>query len=129
MLLRISSVFSVHLLHAHNLLIGDVTTSDPFVYLHGEWSEDVINSKRRPSQSRSGKGQADGQQAALCCYHSKVIKRNLNPVWDERCLAAGVTCNDRIVLTIMDKDTFSKDDCLGQVMSHPYPRQFFFVVL
>ena len=111
-------VFSVHLKHANNLLIGDVTSSDPYVYIHGEVSEDTNIGSRRPSSVSKGRRPShQGTTPTLCCYRSKMIRRNLNPVWDETCLLAGLSCKDRMMLTIMDKDTFSNDDCLGQVRS------------
>ena len=114
-------VFSIHLQHANNLLIGDVTSSDPYVYIHGEVSDETDIGLRRPSSVSKGRRPSyQGTSPTVCCYRSKLIKRNLNPVWDEKCLLAGISCKDKLMLTIMDKDTFSNDDCLGQVRTCTY---------
>eukprot|EP01038_Epipyxis_sp_PR26KG_P006562 gene6562-9019_t len=62
----------------------------------------------------------------LSLYKSKVITKNLSPVWNEECLTVGVTGEDNIGITLMDKDTFNQDDFLGQTivqLSH-YPQLY-----
>mmetsp|Transcript_28553 Transcript_28553/g.40678 ORF Transcript_28553/g.40678 Transcript_28553/m.40678 type:complete len:671 (-) Transcript_28553:1733-3745(-) len=114
MLAATPHVLEVHLQHARGLMVGDLTTSDPYVLLHGEMTDHLLVPRNSlPSTSATGSSTVN---PTICLHHSKVIYKTLNPDWDEHILLPGITCKDRLVLTLMDKDTFTNDDNLGQVV-------------
>ena len=49
---------------------------------------------------------------------TKCVKKTVNPAWDEH-LVMGVQeeqiPNGHLEIVVMDKDSFGKDDCIGQV--------------
>lgn len=101
-------IFIVSLKSAHDINVGDVSTSDPYVLLHVE-SVPVVTSP--------GKGVPVGSTVSV--FRSKVIYSTLNPEWNEDLFAVNATGNDSLVLTLMDKDNFTSDDFLGQVERFP----------
>lgn len=99
-------IFIVNLKKAHDINVGDVTTSDPYILLHVEAA----------ASSNTGQGKASASGGStVSVFRSKVIYSTLNPEWNEDLFAVNVTGNDSLVLTMMDKDNFTSDDFLGQV--------------
>ncbi|KAG8100872.1 hypothetical protein GUJ93_ZPchr0013g37507 [Zizania palustris] len=76
---------NVRVLRGVNLVCRDATDSDPYVVLH------LDNQKLRTS----------------------VIKKTTNPVWNEDLTLAVRNPATPIKLEVFDKDTFSKDDRMG----------------
>ncbi|TVU40286.1 hypothetical protein EJB05_13743 [Eragrostis curvula] len=76
---------TVRVLRGINLVSRDATGSDPYVVLH-----------------------LDGQKVK-----TNVIKKTVNPVWDEDLTLAVRSAATPIKLEVFDKDTFSKDDKMG----------------
>src|SRR3989338_551637 len=77
----------VQVVEAQNLMIADLKSSDPYV--------EIITSKKTQK--------------------TKVIKKNLNPVWNEEFIFDLENPKlDSIQFVVKDHDRFSKDDPLGQ---------------
>ncbi|KAL6647662.1 hypothetical protein ACP70R_015099 [Stipagrostis hirtigluma subsp. patula] len=76
---------SVRVLRGVNLVSRDATGSDPYVVLH-----------------------VDGQKVK-----TGVMKKTVNPVWNEDLSLAIKNAETPIKLEVFDKDTFSKDDKMG----------------
>ena len=85
----------VTLKNAMDINIGDVTTSDPFVYV--------------------ATVQPGAAPKTLSLYKSEYISKTLSPVWNEQAIACYVTMQNLLVLTIADHDMMSAPDFLGQV--------------
>jgi hypothetical protein len=113
-------ILLVRLERAHDVLIADVNSSDPYVLVHVDNSLNASTISPQKGRLRSGSFRDNGR--TLSVYKSKIIYNTLNPVWNEDCMAVmnndpsvvSVLCN--LVLTVMDKDNFSSDDFLGQVI-------------
>jgi len=96
--------------NAKGLNAMDITgASDPYVYVHAERPK---FSKLAPVLTLKSTSSSD----TLSLYKSKVISSNLNPVWNEVCLAANLTGHDDIVITVIDHDKVGLHDFLGQVV-------------
>ena len=113
---NMNSVFTIQILNAQNLSNGNGKLPDPFVCIHGERKG---TSGRPPSRRRSSSlssKEKGGHADSLFCYESKSISMSLNPNWNEKAVVAGVSCNERIIFTVLDSGLFSKkDSSLGQV--------------
>merc|ERR1712100_856968 len=68
-----------------NLAVRDVVTSDPYV---------VVKMGKQKLKTR-------------------VIKKDINPVWNEDLTLSVADPNDLVMLTVYDHDTFTKDDKMG----------------
>ncbi|KAH9624296.1 hypothetical protein KSS87_009214 [Heliosperma pusillum] len=79
-------LIKVNVVRGTNLAIRDVITSDPYVIL------------------------SLGQQSVK----TRVIKNNLNPVWNEKLMLSIPECIPPLKLLVYDKDTFTPDDFMGQ---------------
>ncbi|KAL6957006.1 Protein C2-DOMAIN ABA-RELATED 4 [Sarracenia purpurea var. burkii] len=75
----------IHIRRGINLAIRDVRSSDPYVVV------------------RMGKQK----------LKTRVVKKNINPQWNEDLTLTVSDPNHRIKLSVFDKDTFSKDDKMG----------------
>ncbi|KAH0692194.1 hypothetical protein KY285_019291 [Solanum tuberosum] len=84
---KIGSVVSLKYYEGINLPLKDAFHSDPYV---------VVT--------------MGDQKVKTSCK-----KNNCNPVWDDELTLALKNPNVQIVLTVYDKDTFSKDDKIGEV--------------
>lgn len=126
-------ILVVTLQKAEDVMVADANSSDPYVLLHVDQPPLDRQSLARPSSmgrqsslqerdSAHSKGAAhpEGGQT-LSQFRSKVIFNTLNPVWNEECIAVinskgeGPMDLCRLAFTVMDKDNFTSDDCLGQV--------------
>ncbi|CAN6572748.1 unnamed protein product [Malus baccata var. baccata] len=76
----------IHVQRGLNLAVRDLTSSDPYVVV------------------KMGKQQK---------LKTRVVKRNVNPEWDERLTLSVTEPNLPITLSVYDKDTFSFDDKMG----------------
>ncbi|XP_074286492.1 putative ADP-ribosylation factor GTPase-activating protein AGD11 [Silene latifolia] len=79
-------LIKVNVVKGTNLAVRDVVTSDPYVIL------------------------SLGQQSVK----TRVIKNNLNPVWNEKLMLSIPDCIPPLKLLVYDKDTFTTDDFMGQ---------------
>ncbi|XP_043690964.1 probable ADP-ribosylation factor GTPase-activating protein AGD11 [Telopea speciosissima] len=79
-------LIKVNIIRGTNLAIRDVMTSDPYVIL------------------------TLGQQT----MKTRVIKNNLNPVWNERLMLSIPEPIPPLKLLVYDKDTFTPDDRMGE---------------
>ncbi|XP_010246871.1 PREDICTED: probable ADP-ribosylation factor GTPase-activating protein AGD11 [Nelumbo nucifera] len=79
-------LIKVNVVKGTNLAIRDVVSSDPYVIL------------------------SLGQQS----MKTRVIKNNLNPVWNERILLSIPEPVPPLKVQVFDKDTFSQDDHMGE---------------
>nr|CAN79725.1 hypothetical protein VITISV_014535 [Vitis vinifera] len=79
-------LIKVNVVKGTNLAVRDVMTSDPYVLL------------------------ALGQQSVK----TRVIKNNLNPVWNERLMLSIPEQIPPLRVFVYDKDTFSTDDFMGE---------------
>ncbi|XP_074304910.1 putative ADP-ribosylation factor GTPase-activating protein AGD11 isoform X2 [Silene latifolia] len=79
-------LIKVNVVRGTNLAIRDIITSDPYVIL------------------------SLGQQSVK----TRVIKNNLNPVWNEKLMLSIPECIPPLKLLVYDKDTFTPDDFMGQ---------------
>ncbi|KAM1114444.1 hypothetical protein ACFX13_047999 [Malus domestica] len=75
----------IHVQRGLNLAVRDLTSSDPYV---------VVKMGKQKLKTR-------------------VVKRNVNPEWDERLTLSVTEPNLPITLSVYDKDTFSFDDKMG----------------
>ncbi|XP_068336267.1 protein C2-DOMAIN ABA-RELATED 4-like [Pyrus communis] len=75
----------IHVQGGVNLAVRDLTSSDPYVVV-----------KMGKQKLKTG-----------------VVKRNVNPEWDERLTLSVTEPNLPITLSVYDKDTFSFDDKMG----------------
>ncbi|KAM1017729.1 hypothetical protein ACFX2I_047137 [Malus domestica] len=75
----------IHVQRGLNLAVRDLTSSDPYV---------VVKMGKQKLKTR-------------------VVKRNVNPEWDERLTLSVAEPNLPITLSVYDKDTFSFDDKMG----------------
>ncbi|KAL6969976.1 hypothetical protein U1Q18_029686 [Sarracenia purpurea var. burkii] len=71
-----------------NLVVRDAVSSDPYV---------VITLRQQKVKTL-------------------VIKKNCNPVWNDEVTLSIKDPNDPIILTVFDKDTFTKDDQMGDAI-------------
>ena len=128
-IMSMKHVVTLQLKGAMGINIADVNSSDPYVYIHVQSNLPPITGaemglspnkaavmKRRRS---SAKGLDLKDTKTISMYRSKTIHNTLNPTWDEACAVTEVGFDDAIVLTLMDKDTLTKDDFLGQVNTEP----------
>ncbi|KAM1011932.1 hypothetical protein FF1_047070 [Malus domestica] len=76
----------IHVQRGLNLAVRDLTSSDPYV---------VVKMGKQKLKTR-------------------VVKRNVNPEWDERLTLSVAEPNLPITLSVYDKDTFSFDDKMGE---------------
>lgn len=118
----------VRVKRARDINIGDVTSSDPYVLVHCE-SKHLLTEQtvegglhRNASALSLMKGSASalgedhpplGSTRSKCKTTAK--SATLAPDWEETTLAVYVHGDDKIVLTMLDKDNFHKDKFLGQV--------------
>ncbi|CAO2816161.1 unnamed protein product [Amaranthus hypochondriacus] len=79
-------LIKVNVVRGTNLAIRDMVSSDPYVIL------------------------SLGQQSVK----TRVIKNNLNPVWNEKLMLSIPDCVPPLKLLVYDKDTFTTDDFMGQ---------------
>ncbi|KAL2898325.1 putative ADP-ribosylation factor GTPase-activating protein AGD11 [Bienertia sinuspersici] len=79
-------LIKVNVVRGTNLAIRDMVSSDPYVIL------------------------CLGQQSVK----TRVIKNNLNPVWNEKLMLSIPDCVPPLKLLVYDKDTFTTDDFMGQ---------------
>jgi stromal membrane-associated protein len=79
-------LIKVNVVKGTNLAVRDVMTSDPYVIL------------------------ALGQQSVK----TRVIKNNLNPVWNETLMLSIPEPMPPLKVLVYDKDTFSTDDFMGE---------------
>lgn len=142
---------------ARDINIGDVTSSDPYVLVsvdsqhlpttassssstrsaHGASSSSMGRtlSSSTPSFSllkgNTGSSGENPNHEALGPTRSKfkttAKSATLQPEWNETATAVHLLGDDKIVLTLMDKDTFHKDKFLGQVVFEieKYARQLY----
>ncbi|CAN6706413.1 unnamed protein product [Malus baccata var. baccata] len=75
----------IHVQRGVNLAVRDMKSSDPYV---------VVKMGKQKLKTR-------------------VVKRNVNPEWDERLTLSVTEPNLPITLSVYDKDTFSFDDKMG----------------
>ncbi|EFC42073.1 predicted protein [Naegleria gruberi] len=79
----------LEIVEAHNLMIADITSSDPYVEIQASNDKKILK--------------------------TKVIKKNLNPVWNEEFIIDLENPKlDTLQFTVKDWDRFSKDDPLGK---------------
>eukprot|EP01018_Ginkgo_biloba_P006546 Gb_36351 [translate_table: standard] len=81
----ILGILKVHIIKGSGLAIRDLSSSDPYVVVR-----------------------LDNQ-----CVRTRVIKSNLNPVWNEELSLAISDPTQPLKLQVMDKDRFSADETLG----------------
>lgn len=130
----------VQVLRARDINVGDVTSSDPFVVVSVESRHYSASSASSASSSssalprtlsssapsfslmKSGAG-PNGENpnheplgSTRSRFKTSVKSATLAPEWNETALAVNVLGGDKIVLTLLDKDTFHKDKFLGQVV-------------
>ncbi|XP_010670464.2 probable ADP-ribosylation factor GTPase-activating protein AGD11 [Beta vulgaris subsp. vulgaris] len=79
-------LIKVNVVRGTNLAIRDMISSDPYVIL------------------------SLGHQSVK----TRVIKKNLNPVWNEKLMLSIPDCVPPLKLLVYDKDTFTPDDFMGQ---------------
>ncbi|XP_021774441.1 probable ADP-ribosylation factor GTPase-activating protein AGD11 [Chenopodium quinoa] len=79
-------LIKVNVVRGTNLAIRDMVSSDPYVIL------------------------CLGQQSVK----TRIIKNNLNPVWNEKLMLSIPDCLPPLKLLVYDKDTFTTDDFMGQ---------------
>ncbi|KAK4774317.1 hypothetical protein SAY86_009252 [Trapa natans] len=79
-------LIKVNVVKGTNLAVRDMMTSDPYVIL------------------------TLGQQSV----RTRVIKNNLNPVWNEMLILSIPDNIPRLKVIVYDKDTFSTDDFMGE---------------
>lgn len=112
-------VLIIDLKRAEDVLIGDVSSSDPYVYVHLD--QPPLQSPASDSRARLASSAPPDGGFTLSQYRSKVIYNTLNPVWNEECLVVvnskpeAIAALQKLVFTVMDKDNFTSDDFLGQV--------------
>lgn len=83
---EISALLKVRVLNGTRLAVRDIRSSDPYVVL--KLGNQVVK--------------------------TRVIKSNLNPVWDEELTLSILTTTPRTIkVEVFDKDTFSADDEMG----------------
>lgn len=102
------NILIVTLKQAVDINIGDVSSSDPYVLLHAEYGKSWRNPKYATPSLKN-------PDASLSVHKSHVINNTLHPIWNEELVALNTTGADKLVLTLMDKDTISSDDFLGEV--------------
>jgi hypothetical protein len=133
----------ITVLRARGINIGDVTSSDPYVLVSvdsghfpnssstsASLGASVSTGGRTMSSSASsfsllkaGGGGNAGENPnhvplgpTRSKFKTTAKSATLTPEWNETAMAVNVTGDDRIVLTLMDKDSFHKDKFLGQII-------------
>lgn len=109
---------------ARDINVGDVTSSDPYVVVHVEShhypKSGAAYNLRKPNASTAARVKLGEEFEAVGATRSKCktsVKFNtLAPDWNEDVLAVNVYHDDKLVLTMLDKDNFGKDKFLGQVL-------------
>jgi hypothetical protein len=81
-------ILLVRLVRAHDVLIADVNSSDPYVLVHVDNSLDASTVSPQKGRLRSGSFRDNGR--TLSVYKSKVIYNTLNPVWNEGFMVVSV---------------------------------------
>lgn len=79
-------LINVKILKGNNLAVRDMVSSDPYVIL------------------------SLGHQSVK----TRVVKNNLNPVWNEKLMLSIPDCIPPLKLLVYDKDTFTTDDFMGE---------------
>ncbi|XP_034207827.1 protein C2-DOMAIN ABA-RELATED 4-like [Prunus dulcis] len=82
---NLMGLLRIHIQRGVNLAVRDMRSSDPYV---------VVKMGKQKLKTR-------------------VVKRNLNPEWDERLTLSVADANLPIMVCVYDKDTFSFDDKMG----------------
>lgn len=132
LLMQQKQIITIHLKSAMGINIADVNSSDPYVYIATQTGlpavatdDSSLGAAARSPQSKQSvmkrrrssiKDLSLKDTKTISLYRSKTIPNSLNPTWEEQCLVTEVGFDDAIVFTLMDKDTFNKDDFLGQTI-------------
>ncbi|BFG25503.1 hypothetical protein CerSpe_117770 [Prunus speciosa] len=82
---NLMGLLRIHIQRGVNLAVRDMRSSDPYV---------VVKMGKQKLKTR-------------------VVKRNVNPEWDERLTLSVADANLPIMVCVYDKDTFSFDDKMG----------------
>jgi hypothetical protein len=118
-------VFIVHLHRAHNVLIADVNSSDPYVLCHVDNDASLFGNANALStgKPRVKSSSFTDSGRTLSLFKSKVQYNTLNPIWNEDCLAVmgsdptnSNVLLSSLIITVMDKDNYTSDDFLGQAI-------------
>uniref|UniRef100_A0A0D6QYN2 C2 domain-containing protein n=1 Tax=Araucaria cunninghamii TaxID=56994 RepID=A0A0D6QYN2_ARACU len=83
---NVLGLLKVRVVKGKNLAVGDFLSSDPYVVV----------------------------KLANQTVRTRVVKKNLNPVWDEELTLSVPYPTPPLKLQVMDKDRFSKDESLGE---------------
>ncbi|XP_020108703.1 probable ADP-ribosylation factor GTPase-activating protein AGD11 isoform X2 [Ananas comosus] len=108
----------VNIIRGTNLAVRDVMTSDPYVILN--LGHQVSKYFHRLNLNISGSRNGSGffffflPLFPLQSMKTRVIKSNLNPVWNERLMLSIPDPIPPLKLQVYDKDTFSTDDRMGE---------------
>uniref|UniRef100_A0A0C9RN45 TSA: Wollemia nobilis Ref_Wollemi_Transcript_9548_835 transcribed RNA sequence n=1 Tax=Wollemia nobilis TaxID=56998 RepID=A0A0C9RN45_9CONI len=83
---NVLGLLKVRVVKGRNMAVRDFSSSDPFVVV----------------------------KLANQTVRTRVVKKNLNPVWDEELTLSVPDPTPPLKLQVMDKDRFSKDESLGE---------------
>ncbi len=101
---------------AQDINIGDVSSSDPYVLVHVESKYGAAGKREASSTWKTAPAIDPKKSITTSLYQSQVISSTLTPVWNEKFHVVNADiANDSLVLSMLDKDTFLKDEFLGQV--------------
>lgn len=119
---NLSGLLKVRVKRGLDLAVRDITDSDPYVVIkmgdqvvlpHSNSYSIILLLTKILRKSKYGSYNRKQIYTLLQKVKTRVVKKDINPVWDEELTLAVLDANLPIKLTVYDRDVFSMDDPMG----------------